>query len=220
MEGGKKVLINEVEHLVGLSKKSIRYYEKHGLLSPTRDDSNDYRIYKDEDIKILKKIKFLRDLGVPIRDLKSLSTGEVSLSECMLDRIKKVDSEVDNYKIVKNICEEVYNSKATYDDIDFSDYSKMVNILGKEGFTLRDTKTSKTKKILGAIISSIIFSTIFIFLIGTVSYFQFTESEVMPWPIYIFIVLILGFPVLGTIYNLIERIKEVLGGEEDEASKY
>ena len=30
------MLINEVEHIVGLSKKSIRYYESNGLLTPKR----------------------------------------------------------------------------------------------------------------------------------------------------------------------------------------
>ena len=54
--------IHEVEHLIGLSKKSIRYYEEHGLLKPKRNQENDYLIYQEEDIKKLKVIKFLREL--------------------------------------------------------------------------------------------------------------------------------------------------------------
>ena len=42
----------------------------------------------------------------------------------------------------------------------------------------------------------------------------------MPWILYIFIMVIFIFPIVGIVYNLIVRIKEINGGEEDEASKY
>ncbi len=53
-----------------------------------------------------------------------------------------------------------------------------------------------------------------------ISYFQFTESTKIPWVIYFIIVLLFGLPLFGIIYNLFLRIKEILKGEEDEASKY
>ena len=84
------MFINEVEHLVGLSKKSIRYYEANGLLSPKRNSENDYRVYSEMDIRKLKVIKFLRELDVPICDLRLLQTGEKTLQECMEDRISKL----------------------------------------------------------------------------------------------------------------------------------
>lgn len=42
----------------------------------------------------------------------------------------------------------------------------------------------------------------------------------MPWIIYSFIIFILIIPVISIVYNLVIRIKEIKGGEEDEASKY
>ena len=57
--------IKQVEELVGISSKNIRFYEDQGLLSPTRSE-NGYRDYHESDIKRLKQIKFLRKLGVPI----------------------------------------------------------------------------------------------------------------------------------------------------------
>ena len=79
---------------------------------------------------------------------------------------------------------------------------------------------SKGKRIGGAVLSSLIFSGIFIFLIGLICYFQITEAEKCPWPLFWFLMLILGLPVGAVLINLIKRIKEILGGEEDEASKY
>ena len=90
MKGGS-MFINEVEHLVGLSKKSIRYYEKEGLLFPKRNKENDYRVYNDEDIKKLRIIRFLRELGISINDLKKLSNNEITLQEIMLDNIIRIE---------------------------------------------------------------------------------------------------------------------------------
>lgn len=214
------MFINEVEHLVGLSKKSIRYYEENGLLNPSRNKENDYRIYQEEDIRKLQVIKFLRELDVPIKDLKSLNEGALTLQECMTDRIQKIEIEENNYQKVKEMCQEISKSKESYQEIDITKYFQEVNKLNKEGFTMRNIKTNKKKKIIGAILSSAIFSLFFLFIAGIITYFQVTEVEKMPWFFYSFLMLLFLFPLIGIIYNLIVRIKEINGGEEDEASKY
>ena len=214
------MFINEVEHIVGLSKKSIRYYEENGLLNPKRNKNNDYRIYSKEDIEKLKVIKFLRELNVPIRELKLLNEGNLTLQDCMKERIKKIESEEDNYQKIKNMCIDISKSNESFQNIDITKYFEGVNILNKEGFTMRNIKTNKSKKIKGAIISSLIFSLFFIFIAVIITYFQFTELDKMPWILYIFIMIIFIFPIVGIVYNLIIRIKEINGGEEDEASKY
>ena len=78
----------------------------------------------------------------------------------------------------------------------------------------------KSKKILGAIFSSLVFGVFFLAMTFSITFFQFTEEEALPMGAYVFLMIIFGLPLLGIIINLILRIKEVLGGEEDEASKY
>ena len=85
---------------------------------------------------------------------------------------------------------------------------------------MRNVHTKKSKKIRGAIVSSLVFSSFFLFLVGIISYFQFTEMDRIPWIIYIFLILLFLFRVVGIVYNLVIRIREIQGGEEDEASKY
>lgn len=214
------MLINEVENIVGISKKSIRYYEEEGLLIPKRNDENYYRIYNNEDIRKLKVIKFLRELGVPIREIKLLNNQEITLQECLQERINKIEKEEEKYQKIKNMCLDLSKTNETFTSVDITKYLNQMNILNKEGFTLRDIKSNKNKKIRGAIISSVIFSIFFVWLSGIITYFQFTEQEKMPWIIYGFLSFILIIPVISIIYNLVIRIKEIKGGEEDEASKY
>ena len=48
--GVRTLKINEVEALVGITKKNIRFYEAEGLLCPQRNSENGYRNYGDEDV--------------------------------------------------------------------------------------------------------------------------------------------------------------------------
>ena len=214
------MFINEVCHIVGLSRKSIRYYEENGLLSPKRNTENDYRMYTEEDIRKLKIIKFLRELDVPIRELKMLNEGTLTLQECMESRIYKIKEQEEKYLKVKEMCMEIEESNDTFSNIDITQYFQSMNTLNKEGFTMRDVRTSKRKKITSAVLSSLIFGSFFIFLVSIITYFQVTEADKIPWLVYAFLMFLFGFPIVGIIVNLVNRIKEINGGEEDEASKY
>ena len=214
------MLINEVIHIVGLSRKSIRYYESVGLINPSRNKNNDYRIYEESDIKKLKIIKFLRELDVPIKELIELDKNNISLDEVLDDRIKKIDYDIENYNKIKRLCIEIMNSNVSYNDINIDKYFRDINILNKEGFTMRDVSVNNKKKVIGAIISSGLFLLMFLFIPVLVTYFQFTESDKIPWPFYFVILIFCLFPAIGIIINLVKRIDEIKGGEEDEASKY
>ena len=95
--------IHEASSIVGLTHKSIRYYEEEGLLKPKRNN-NSYREYDSEDIKNLKLIKFLRELNVPIFEIKKLKNQELTLESCLQERIKKIEEQEKNYEIIKNMC--------------------------------------------------------------------------------------------------------------------
>lgn len=214
------MLINEVESKVGLSKKSIRYYEEFNLLTPRRNQDNKYRVYTNEDIEKLKKIKFLRELDISIRDLKLLNEDKLSLEDCLKNKLSSINNQITKYKEVCEMCNEIISKKESFDSLEITNYFQKMNTLNKEGFTMRDIKTNKRKKIVGACLSSSFFIIFFGFIIGIISYFQLTQDDKIPWIVYAFIIFLLITPLIGIIVNLISRIKEILGGEEDEASKY
>jgi MerR family transcriptional regulator, repressor of the yfmOP operon len=53
--------IQEVAADVGLTARSIRYYEEVGLLKPAGRSEGDYRLYDADDLERLRFIKGLRD---------------------------------------------------------------------------------------------------------------------------------------------------------------
>lgn len=214
------MLINEVCFKVGMTRKTIRYYESEGLIRPIRNQNNDYREYTEEDLNKLKLIKFLRELNVPIIEVKKLFNKELSLKECLNNRISSIERELNDFEKIKELCLEVIDESDDLFNIDLNKYYERMNILNKKGVTMREPKKNNKSKILGAVLSSAIFSLIFIAIGATITYFQFTEAEKAPWIIYGIIMFLFIIPVLGIVYNLIIRIKEIKKGEEDEASKY
>lgn len=99
--------IKDVEKRVGITKANIRYYEKEGLLSPVRDQENNYREYSEGDVKRLEQIKVLRALGISIADIKELNTGRVTLNEVMGRRLEQIYEEEKNLKEIEDVCRSI-----------------------------------------------------------------------------------------------------------------
>jgi DNA-binding transcriptional MerR regulator len=68
--------IQEVADQVGLTTRSIRYYEEIGLLNPARSDGS-YRLYDADDVARLRFIKGLRDdAGFSLAEISQLLEDE------------------------------------------------------------------------------------------------------------------------------------------------
>lgn len=73
---------NEVEKLLGLSKHTILYYEKEGLIHPNRDE-NGYRHFEEQDIQILKLIMELRNMEMGIDEIHDILDGKTSIRDIL-----------------------------------------------------------------------------------------------------------------------------------------
>lgn len=62
--------IKQVEELVGITKKNIRFYEEQGLLQIERAE-NGYREYHQKDVIRLQEIKLLRKIDISIEERRS-----------------------------------------------------------------------------------------------------------------------------------------------------
>ena len=71
--------IQEVSALVGLTSRSIRYYEELGLLKPAARSEGSYRLYDEDDLERLRFIKGLRDdAGFSLADIGRLLEDETA----------------------------------------------------------------------------------------------------------------------------------------------
>ncbi len=109
--------IKDVESKVGITKANIRYYENEGLISPKRNDTNNYREYSEEDIEQLERIKVLRVLGVPISDIRELKDGKATLDNVMENRLRLLHEEEQNLEAVRRVCENLRHCHLPYDSV-------------------------------------------------------------------------------------------------------
>lgn len=63
--------IGEIARKLGLSARSIRYYEEMGLISPSRSDGG-FRIYTEHDLNTIRMILRFKDLGMTLEEIGAL----------------------------------------------------------------------------------------------------------------------------------------------------
>jgi DNA-binding transcriptional MerR regulator len=76
---GRLMRIQEAAAEVGLTPRSVRYYEEMGLLRPAARSEGDYRLYDETDVERLSFIKGLRDdAGFSLAEIAQLLEDEAA----------------------------------------------------------------------------------------------------------------------------------------------
>ena len=208
--------IQHVEELVGITKKNIRFYESQGLLHPGRAE-NGYREYHEADVKRLKQIKFLRMLDVSIDEIQKLFHGEIGLAE----HLKELDHRQLDLNEVRSITE---RSIALHvDEIEKLDIDACLEEIArseKEG--VRFVNVSQTdvhrKKTAGAVFGALIGIGLMVLILILLLYAN--AQDPIPPLLLICLLLIPAIVIICVIVALTQRIQQIKGGEEDEASQY
>ncbi len=99
--------IKETEKSTGLSRSNIRFYEKEGLIEPARAEGNGYRDYSEADIENIKKIAFLRTLGISVENIRDIMAGELSLYKALTEQSEKLDREIKAFGRARMVCEKM-----------------------------------------------------------------------------------------------------------------
>ena len=211
--------INQVEELVDITKKNIRFYEEQGLVEPARDPQNGYREYSLEDVKNLKQVKLLRQLGVSIEDIRKLRKGEISLEKCMHNRLAELEKSSHDIEHMKAVCELLSEEGDDISSVDVNAYLDKMKELEKGGVRFMNVKSSDVKRRRnGAIIAAAV---VVLFMIAMIAMVIWANGiDPAPKGILIFSIILFGSIIVGVLIALGQRLKEVKGGEIDEASKY
>ncbi|KQL49120.1 transcriptional regulator [Brevibacillus choshinensis] len=64
--------IKDMAHRLQITPRAIRYYEEKGLIRPQKADESGYRQFSEEDLWRLQTIITLREVGMPIEDIREL----------------------------------------------------------------------------------------------------------------------------------------------------
>ena len=211
--------INQVEELVGITKKNIRFYEDQGLITPQRNPENGYREYSLADVDKLLRIRLFRQLDIPCEQIRRMQEGVISFDECMQDHIVALSHRSRDLERMKEICERMAGEVDDPANLRASEYLEQMKKLEEGGVRFVEVKeTDVNKRRTGAIVAALV---MIAFIIGMIRLLFWAQS-VDPLPIWGFVLIILplGAVVIGVAIALKQRIDELKRREIDEARNY
>lgn len=120
--------IKEVEEKTGLMRSNIRFYEKESLILPERNEKNGYREYSQKDLEDIKKIAYLRTLGISIGDIRKIISGEVPLKKVISRQVQVLGEELLSVQKARGLCQKMLLQKdISYDEMKVERYTEDLN---------------------------------------------------------------------------------------------
>ena len=174
----------------------------------------------DEIIKKIKKIKLLRKLGISVEEIRSVLNHSRSLEDCLEKHLTVLEKERENLSNMQRLSDAILQQRDSIDTLNTNEWLDEMEKLEKEGVDFVDVSKIDIhmKKKMGAVIGGAVMIVLMLAMIG---FFLWVNSQ-ETLPVGVLIVFV-GIPVIVIICIIValrSRIKEIEGGEEDEAAKY
>lgn len=84
--------IGDLAKKLNITTRTIRYYDQKGLVKPSRVSESGYRLYSAKQVKQLKLIIFLKELGFSLKDIQKIledKNGDKLIDLLLEDQLKR-----------------------------------------------------------------------------------------------------------------------------------
>lgn len=134
----------EFAKMANLSIRTIRYYDKIGLLKPSKIADNGYRMYSDKDFMKLQKILSLKYLGFSLDDIFSMTVNDsyLSLQQSLSLQKKMIDQKIEQLQNIKLSLEKTEQFITQSQNIDWKAILDNINFNTMEQDLLEQYKNS------------------------------------------------------------------------------
>lgn len=106
-----KFNIGKVEKICNIGKKTLRYYDQIGLLSPSEINKNGYRYYDKENLYTIPVIKYYKQSGFTLEKIKLLlnSSDYKDIEKGFEEKIAELRREEEELKLKRTSIEDWYS---------------------------------------------------------------------------------------------------------------
>ena len=211
--------IQEVEPLTGITKKNIRFYEQEGLLHPRRLSTNVYRDYSDTEVLLLRQIRLLRQLGVPLEEIRRMQDGALTVGDAMTRQGIFLQREIRNLELCVSLCQQMETLNLALSSLDPNPYLEEMEQLKQKGARFMDHRNQDvSKKVAPSVISALVMILMMVGIIGILIWAQTVDP--IPLPIWLFLAFFPAVVCVGVLLALRSRWKELKQGDEENIDKY
>ena len=214
--------INEVEALVGITKKNIRFYEAEGLLAPRRNSDNGYRDYGEAEVETLRRIKLLRKLGVPLEDIRQMLSGAHTVGDGMRRHLVTLERERQNLDAAARLCGELADCQERLADLDAAALLEQMAEMEQSGTTFQNKQSQDIRvRYVAPVVVTVLMVVLMLGLIWLFLWaFETDPAGAPPLPLLAVFVAVPALVALGVIVSLVQRIREIGRREIDDAKQF
>jgi DNA-binding transcriptional MerR regulator len=94
----KELTIGQVSQQSGLSRSTLLYYHRLGLLRPVNRSHGNYRLYTANDVERLNQVCLYRKMGIPLEEIKRLLDSrqdDTPAKRILQHRLAVLEEEID-----------------------------------------------------------------------------------------------------------------------------
>lgn len=214
--------INEVEALVGITKKNIRFYEEKGLLCPVRNSENGYRDYGQAEVEELRRIKLLRKLGLPIEEIRRMQEGKQTVGDGMRRHLVTLERDRQNIDEAVRLCRLLQEREIPLGELDAEDVLAEMERLEQSGASFQnrqrqDVRIRYVAPVVVTAVSVVLLAAVIALILWA---FYLDPANPPPLALVLVIVAVPALIIAGMLLALFQRIREIGKGEIDDAKKY
>lgn len=135
MENTVYYTIGQFMKITHVTKKTLRYYDEHNILKPSKVSSSGARFYTQQDIAKMQQILLLKYLGFSLADIKEMTIQDAnySLMETSLNFQKKlIENKIEQLNLISKAIDETKNAINTNKEINWSNMLEIIHSMRME----------------------------------------------------------------------------------------
>lgn len=173
--------IKQVEEQTGLTRSSIRFYEKEKLIEPSRNDKNGYRDYSERDIETIKKIAYLRTLEISIENIRCIISEKVPLIDIIQKQAAALQTQIEELNNAKAMCEKILEAgNVSFDELQVEKYVTDLETYWKDNKTVFKLDSVRFLHMWGSLLTWTIITSL-CFIVGILSYPNLPAEIPVQW---------------------------------------
>ena len=161
----------------------------------------------------------MRKLGVPLEEIRQMLSGVHTVGDGMRRHLVTLERERQNLADAARVCEELTDCQERLETLDAQGLLDRMDRMEEEGTTFMDKQKKDMKRrryVMPVVMAVLMIALIWLFLWA----FETDPAGAPPLPLLALFVAIPAVVILGVAIALVQRIREIDKGEEDDARKY
>ena len=124
--------VGEIAKKMGVTVRTLQYYDKEGVFSPSAESTGGRRLYTDRDIVRLHQVQAMKYLGFSLEEIKNklpmINTPQ-EVSSVLVEQVRGIREQIESLKGVLESIEKLNEEVLLMDSVDWAKYAGITVML-------------------------------------------------------------------------------------------